>query len=82
VILLADAVAKHPSILRPNPTHWSSASSNEKEISHDMVSLASSNGYTFSVVARDRFAENSKSGIKPHHLEPAGLLSRGIARNE
>jgi hypothetical protein len=38
VILLADAVAKHPSILRLNPTLWGSASSNEKEISHTRVS--------------------------------------------
>jgi hypothetical protein len=67
---------------------------NEKDISHDRVSwqtrcthfgmgpLASSIGYTFSLVVRDRFAENRKSGIKPHRLEPAGLLSRGIVRNE
>ena len=31
---------------------------------------------------RDRFAENRKWGIKPHQVEPAGLLSRGIVRND
>ena len=34
------------------------------------------------LAVRDRFAENRKWGIKPHQVEPAGLLSRGIVRND
>jgi len=34
------------------------------------------------LAVRDRLAENRKWGIKPHQVEPAGLLSRGIVRND